>query len=544
VTQRNEKWSAKSLVALCLTCLALGSLGGVVMYSHAATSPEATPLLIGAPSIYGDAYWVAAVEVTNNMLGLFSDPITATTLDTGQGANELYDMDQNVLTTSDVQFNSVDSQEYFLNTVDITDSVPLKEASYIINTDGTTIWAINGATGATDFSGADAATVIQAAVDYLESLTPTGGGILIKRGSYVFTNSVNITKSNVYIRGEGMRNTIITLGNGVNKAIFRWVAVSHYYFGGLSDIGLDGNAANNVAGSGIELQYISDLQFNNIIIQNVNDHGIYIIGSGTAIGNTGTYNLWITNSLIEYSGKYGIYLDGSTKFIQRVWIVDNYFAENYFSAIYADGGSANYRVQWLEISRNKFTSDFRHGVELLGVRQFSIDDNQIWDESKLTVNTYSGIKLTSYCIKGSIINNIIENLYTGNMKYGLEIAATTVDYMRVSLNHFSGATSPSYIIAGALAHQSIVRSNTGYVTENGGTATLWNLTSSITISHGLSYTPTAGDISVTPITNLSNCTQYWFDTIGAANFVIHVGDAGAEKNTLANIEFAWRADRH
>ncbi len=36
-----------------------------------------------------------------------TDAVVFATLDTGQGANELYDMDQNVLTTSDVSFNSV-----------------------------------------------------------------------------------------------------------------------------------------------------------------------------------------------------------------------------------------------------------------------------------------------------------------------------------------------------------------------------------------------------------------------------------------------------
>lgn len=38
--------------------------------------------------------------------GSFSGALTGTTLNTGQGANELYDMNQNVLTTSDVTFNN------------------------------------------------------------------------------------------------------------------------------------------------------------------------------------------------------------------------------------------------------------------------------------------------------------------------------------------------------------------------------------------------------------------------------------------------------
>ena len=68
----------------------------------------------------------------NATLGYFmgtNEVISATraasfiTLDTGQGANELYDMDQNVLQASDVDFNQVDSTEYFLSSVNITDNI-------------------------------------------------------------------------------------------------------------------------------------------------------------------------------------------------------------------------------------------------------------------------------------------------------------------------------------------------------------------------------------------------------------------------------------
>ena len=61
----------------------------------------------------------------------FSHPITTTTLDTGQGANELYDMDQNVLTTSSPTFTalSVDTEVYGVGwNADLT--VPTKDAVY------------------------------------------------------------------------------------------------------------------------------------------------------------------------------------------------------------------------------------------------------------------------------------------------------------------------------------------------------------------------------------------------------------------------------
>ena len=48
---------------------------------------------------------------------------SATTLDTGQGANELYDMNQNVQTTDNVTFNSVTAGEFISNAADNTRGV-------------------------------------------------------------------------------------------------------------------------------------------------------------------------------------------------------------------------------------------------------------------------------------------------------------------------------------------------------------------------------------------------------------------------------------
>lgn len=57
--------------------------------------------------------------------GAFSGAITGTTLNTGNGANELYAMDQNVLTTSDVSFDSSKTR------VSVFDSLKLGTGSYL-----------------------------------------------------------------------------------------------------------------------------------------------------------------------------------------------------------------------------------------------------------------------------------------------------------------------------------------------------------------------------------------------------------------------------
>jgi len=67
-------------------------------------------------------FYLGDVNITGRLGGNFTglDAI-ADSLDTGQGANELYDMDQNVQTTDDVSFNSVNAtSDYYLNDVNIT----------------------------------------------------------------------------------------------------------------------------------------------------------------------------------------------------------------------------------------------------------------------------------------------------------------------------------------------------------------------------------------------------------------------------------------
>jgi parallel beta-helix repeat protein len=69
--------------------------------------------------------------------------------------------------------------------------------SYLIETDGTYVWAKNGKTGQIEFSGTDAATVIQSAINALTS----GGKIFLKAGAYNLTKKVSLA-GNVQLEAE------------------------------------------------------------------------------------------------------------------------------------------------------------------------------------------------------------------------------------------------------------------------------------------------------------------------------------------------------
>jgi hypothetical protein len=76
------------------------------------------------------------------------------------------------------------------------------------------------------------------------------------------------------------------------------------------------------------------------------------------------------------------------------------------------------------------------------------------------------------------------------------------------------------------------------VTFNKGSATVADTTTSIAVNHGLSVTPVAQDITLTPTNNLGNASHFWVSTITSTQFTINVdSDPGATTAT-----FGWRAE--
>ncbi len=74
-----------------------------------AVTKTGTQTITGAKTFSGSVAFstITAVSSFTATTGRFSGVLTAATLDTGQGTNELYDMNQNVQTSDDVQFNSL-----------------------------------------------------------------------------------------------------------------------------------------------------------------------------------------------------------------------------------------------------------------------------------------------------------------------------------------------------------------------------------------------------------------------------------------------------
>ena len=97
-----------------------------------------------------------------------------------------------------------------------------------------------------------------------------------------------------------------------------------------------------------------------------------------------------------------------------------------------------------------------------------------------------------------------------------------------------GTDGAATIVPGGGSTGTIIRNNTGYITENSGTATVASGDTTVVVSHGLSVAP---DRVTLTATLWSNAAKAWVTTKTATQFTINVdADPGASTAT-----FDWRA---
>lgn len=71
-----------------------------------------------------------------------------------------------------------------------------------------------------------------------------------------------------------------------------------------------------------------------------------------------------------------------------------------------------------------------------------------------------------------------------------------------------------------------------------GVATLDNGSTTKVVTHGLGFTPVAGDIVICPIESLGSAAKFWVNTLTATQFTINVN-----ADPTADVDFAWQAQQ-
>ena len=173
------------------------------------------------------------------------------------------------------------------------DVAPSQEetVSYTIYVNGDTYYARNGSTGEIDYSGTNASTVIQSAVNALSN----GGRVFLKQGTYLLKKQGTHQRPGVpekgsfclelphkiALVGENREATILKQDAGQNVNLIIQTKDKGAYHGGLiSDLTVDGNwlnqdysgYANAFAGTGIKI-YGDRWIIQRVVIKNTGNYG-------------------------------------------------------------------------------------------------------------------------------------------------------------------------------------------------------------------------------------------------------------------------------
>lgn len=202
----------------------------------------------------------------------------------------------------------------------------ISQYQYIVNTTGTTVFAINTSTMDVEFSGTNDSSVIQSCVNALPNIQP--GKILIKKGRYEFLGVVRL-KHGVEIEGEGRDNTLLV---NMQDGVFRFngntdqrVVIRNF---DMSDNNVDSpliKLDSYGAGSGIRNVVIADCYIHSAGTNNGGRSNAYGIWANSS------YSMWIENCDISYNENGGIYLDrnGSQLGCQGTTIVNCWILQNH-----------------------------------------------------------------------------------------------------------------------------------------------------------------------------------------------------------------------
>jgi len=389
-------------------------------------------------------------------------------------------------------------------------------ASYLITKDtDDTINAINGTTGEVEYSGTDAATVIQNALNALTSGRTWKEKVVLK-GNFELTEYLRVASYTILeingqlkasdnfqtadtqlqrlIVGSNLQATtprpmyidIIggTLdGNKANQPISSMNII--LFFNG-SHINISGTLAINSTSRGVTIDNCEDSVLLNVRAESNDGDGFLIVNSpsvnlvGCLAVNNGEQGIYVSEEaalilggLVYDNGLDGIHLRPSSPELKHSWygrIIGTHIRHNNGNGVrlLAEGGYATYytRIIGCEISFNQ-----NYGI---------------YEDSGCNFNTFA-------------FNYVAEN--------GVGAIVT------------NGANT-------------IVKDNIGYVTENNGTATIANGAASIVVAHGLAAAPTVVTLGAK---HAEVADAIW--SADATNITITVPSA-----VTADREISWCAD--
>ena len=461
------------------------------------------------------------------------------------------------------------------------------EFHYVVSTNGTTVSAINGRTGAEEFSGSDASTVLQSVLDALGS---DGGRVYLRTGTYSLAQSLQVGGGTELVGTEGTSlyssGTAITVSSvsrvSIKKITLNGCGMAAIVLGEASDIRILQCAFVQTFGQAIlhengtlERVWISDCRIdqpggNAIELAGVKNASIErnIIasagGTGLAI-SSGSGRILVAGNQIRGSDQKndsnsgdGISLSGNC---DEVILRDNVLAENGRNGLSiqssgagaiivsgnhlrknnANKGEAGIFFDGSKglIERNMVHEQGRSGIRLgSSATATLVRTNQVWNNGQGSAGTghQSGIILESPAAVSDQRIQVRDNFCqdtqsTPTQQIGIEVGAAcsgiVIEKNRLSGN---GSAAISYPTNGGVR----VRANSGFGTEARGSATVSGGSTFVTVSHGLATTPVT--ILLTPLSDLG-VRSYWISEITGSSFRIELSATSA-----TDLKIGWRTE--
>jgi len=373
------------------------------------------------------------------------------------------------------------------------------EASYLIfiNPSDGLVKAKNGLTGVIDFSGSDAATVIQAAIN-------ASDGTMMLKGD-LGTLSVPLTlpsgRSNLIFEGNGRNKTRITAP--LNQRAFNFVGVLTQRFIVFRDMTVISNGPTDalyfegvngvymvnveVDGGGISFKNVTGIQLLNVLVWCFRTPSRANIRGLTFNGCT---DVEVLVAVISGMGCDGIFLlDSSGRFIGCE--VSN---NGIISSSVSRHGINIYNSPNVLIHSSTIFENYGHGIffyaDAVGAHTCDsgiVTDNHILRNSKASAGAYDGVRVTGDAIISNILigrNQIYDDAAPKTQAYGvttLGLAVNTSIIDNIVDGNLTGGIS-------TVGTGNIIRFNRGFVTENNGTSI--GTGAQQTIPHGCNFTPT------------------------------------------------------